>query len=953
MPDLTIRGALGYCVSARRPLPTIAEHCEANEFHVRTSFEIGIDIECDVNYTNVISHADVGRQVTPVTDTIESVPSADQPGSNPRGVEVDPTSPYADVYAVYTSSDRAQIAALEATARAFLADVIGHLDLINPDPGSPYRHATFSETAWRFARARNGSGDEPDDQSETGGDGAVSSDTGGSSDVGVSPVAGGSSDVGSSTDTEVDDLDDISVPGSIDAEPGNTGADDSEPHVAAPAEGGTESQDADSAFLPGFPKFSETQTMDGWVHRCSHTEDVAELSAIRGSTVSGTYAHIVAAMTLVHGLPKFHARCAAGEFTIEHILAAAQACRHLRFTNLHAVDRYLDERRADITIETFKKSLAMKIAVLQPNEERTESAREHRRVDLTTYPDGTACLTLTGSSADLQALYVRIEAFAKLIRNGSTAAIADQLPPGAVIDDDRGIAALMFDIFTRTVPQVSIQVRAHDTDTGETTTTEIPLDLDDVRNAEDIDAAVAAAANAGGSGGDASEFIADSEDGSHDLSSPTGPAVPHRLHRLPGVELDEFGRVAFALTVSMPTDEFWMRAQAKMITTVPCMSLAQQADLPGTFSDGSPVPAETARYIAAHSRTWTRILTDPATGTPIDAKALSYQIPAAIRQTLIVQWRGCTAPGCRRRAETSEIDHIIPFDHDDPASGGKTVFGNLHPLCKQHHQAKTDGKYSVRMVEPGVVEYRFAHGSTATVSPPDHPVNAENARLMRDIGDADPPGPSAPPDSSGPSDSPDTPGPWSSSDSPDLPNSPGTPDSPTPSDTPGPPARPNSVVQSQPPGSWRPPDSTNPPDQPSPSDRSVPTDPSTSRVPSDTPEPPRLPGPNDAPQSLGPHDPNGAPRSPRLSDLNDAPPSPRLPDLNDAPPSPRLSDPNEAPCEQGGEVHRAGEVRRSAECPGPEGGSGHPGWMPKFGSTEWKAPKGREWVWDNGEPPPF
>ncbi|GAA1620975.1 HNH endonuclease signature motif containing protein [Brevibacterium celere] len=872
MPGLTIRGALGYRVSARRPLPKIAEHCEANEFHVRTSFEIGIDIECDVNYTNVISHADVGRQVTPVTDTIESVPSADQPGSNPRGVEVDPTSPYADVYAVYTSSDRAQIAALEATARAFLADVIGHLDLFNPDPGSPYRHATFSETAWRFARARNGSGDEPDDQSETGGDGAVSSVAGGSSDVGVSPVAG------SSSDTEVDDLDDISVPGSIDAEPGNSDADDTEPPVAAPAEGGPETrgadstQGADSVFLPGFPKFSETQTMDGWVHRFSHTEDLAELSAIRGSTVSGTYAHIVAAMTLVHGLPKFHARCAAGEFTIEHILAAAQACRHLRFTNLHAVDRYLDERRADITIETFKKSLAMKIAVLQPNEERTESAREHRRVDLTTYPDGTACLTLTGSSADLQALYVRIEAFAKLIRNGSTAAIADQLPPGAVIDDDRGIAALMFDIFTRTVPQVCIQVRAHDTDTGETTTTEIPLDLDDVRTAEDIDAAVAAAANAGGSGGDASEFIADSEDGSHDLSSPTGPAVPHRLHRLPGVERDEFGRVAFALTVSMPTDEFWMRAQAKMITTVPCMSLAQRADLPGTFSDGSPVPAETARYIAAHSRTWTRILTDPATGTPIDAKALSYQIPAAIRQTLIAQWRGCTAPGCRRRAETSEIDHIIPFDHDDPASGGKTVFGNLHPLCKQHHQAKTDGKYSVRMVEPGVVEYRFAHGSTATVSPPDHPVNAENARLMRDIGDADPPGPSAPPDSSGLSDSPDTPGPWSPPDSPDLPNSPDSPD---------------------------PPDQLNPPDQ------SVPADPSTSRVPSVTPEPPRLPGPNDA------------------------------------------------PCEQGGEVRRPGEVRRSAECPGPEGGSGHPGWMPKFGSIEWKAPKGREWVWDNGEPPPF
>ena len=58
------------------------------------------------------------------------------------------------------------------------------------------------------------------------------------------------------------------------------------------------------------------------------------------------------------------------------------------------------------------------------------------------------------------------------------------------------------------------------------------------------------------------------------------------------------------------------------------------------------------------------MLTDPATGTPIDARSKSYYIPADVRAPLIGKWQSCSTPGCTRRAETSEIDHIIPFDHD-------------------------------------------------------------------------------------------------------------------------------------------------------------------------------------------------------------------------------------------------------------------------------------------------
>src|SRR5699024_4200406 len=46
------------------------------------------------------------------------------------------------------------------------------------------------------------------------------------------------------------------------------------------------------------------------------------------------------------------------------------------------------------------------------------------------------------------------------------------------------------------------------------------------------------------------------------------------------------------------------------------------------------------------------------------ARSKSYYIPADVRAPLIGKWQSCSTPGCTRRAETSEIDHIIPFDHD-------------------------------------------------------------------------------------------------------------------------------------------------------------------------------------------------------------------------------------------------------------------------------------------------
>ena len=55
----------------------------------------------------------------------------------------------------------------------------------------------------------------------------------------------------------------------------------------------------------------------------------------------------------------------------------------------------------------------------------------------------------------------------------------------------------------------------------------------------------------------------------------------------------------------------------------------------------------------------------------------------------------CVYPGCRRAAESCDLDHINPYhtgppdDTVPPDKAGATTPANLAPLCRRHHRAKT------------------------------------------------------------------------------------------------------------------------------------------------------------------------------------------------------------------------------------------------------------------------
>ena len=583
---------------------------------------------------------------------------------SPRRLDVDPDSPMAVVVSLSQLSTGVRLAEFQAVAGLFLTDVIEKLRYAEGD--KIYYHATLTETAGRFITARDGLLPKEDDFVDPWtSTGFVLEDR----------EVVGSDDTDSSTGTATGN--------------GETGESIVDQPLAPPA-----------APLPNFPKFGLHKSFNSWVHDLAAREEIAELTTVLGSSSDGAYNEITNAVTLAFGLPKFLQRCLAGEFTIEHVLAATRAIKDVAFEYLPRLDAYLGDRRADITLETFRKSLNLKIAAIVPVDDRAELAKKRRRVDIMNCPDGTASVTLSGPAVELNAFYLRIEAFARAIRSGNLSALTEESTAGLEVADQDSIAALMFDIATRATPQMSIAVTTHDTTTGETTTNEIALET------------------------------ADESDPMAPITASAVDRTAQTAQREAEAAASTGADVKTTIKLVMPTHGQWVREQAKMMVTVPYLTAVGKSELPGTFSDGTPVPPDAARALAGESPTWHRILTDPATGTPIDARSRSYYIPAEVRAPLVGKWQSCTAPGCTRRAETSEVDHIIPFDHADPARGGQTTFENLHPLCKPDHQAKTDRRFSVRMTEDGAVEYSFTRGVVATMYPPDNPINAEHARQV-------------------------------------------------------------------------------------------------------------------------------------------------------------------------------------------------------------------------------
>lgn len=181
---------------------------------------------------------------------------------------------------------------------------------------------------------------------------------------------------------------------------------------------------------------------------------------------------------------------------------------------------------------------------------------------------------------------------------------------------------------------------------------------------------------------------------------------------------------------------------------------ARRAASPPTLDGYGPIPQGLASEIALNPTSiWTRIITDPVTGSVLNVGREKYRPPAGLARHVQIRDGYCVAPRCHVRAINCDLDHTIAFEvkgervaglgmsgdraggdragvdgvecgdidssdagsHASP-SGGSTSADNLAPLCRYHHRLKTFAGWELVQESPGHFTWTTPHGQVEHVT---------------------------------------------------------------------------------------------------------------------------------------------------------------------------------------------------------------------------------------------
>lgn len=95
----------------------------------------------------------------------------------------------------------------------------------------------------------------------------------------------------------------------------------------------------------------------------------------------------------------------------------------------------------------------------------------------------------------------------------------------------------------------------------------------------------------------------------------------------------------------------------------------------------------------------------------------TYRPSAALARTVRTRDGTCRFPNCGVRAENCDLDHTVPFNHENPDRGGLTTEQNLASVCRKHHRLKTWGYWTVRQIGGGQLEWVAPTGSLVVTKP--------------------------------------------------------------------------------------------------------------------------------------------------------------------------------------------------------------------------------------------
>ncbi|WP_188037525.1 HNH endonuclease signature motif containing protein [Actinotalea sp. JY-7885] len=198
-----------------------------------------------------------------------------------------------------------------------------------------------------------------------------------------------------------------------------------------------------------------------------------------------------------------------------------------------------------------------------------------------------------------------------------------------------------------------------------------------------------------------------------------------------------------------------------LAVTASAATLLGLSQEPGELGGYGPIPPQMARRIAARS-TWEPLLADAWSGAPLARSTRRYTPTQAQRDVVVLRDVTCTFPGCRMPAARCDIDHVVPYRHDeqrgtgeapdpgggpdphgDPGAGpdpqgdrrdrpppdphahererDQTSVANLQALCRHHHRAKTHAGWTPHREDDGTTLWRSPTGRIYPRAPEHEP----------------------------------------------------------------------------------------------------------------------------------------------------------------------------------------------------------------------------------------
>ncbi|SIS20363.1 HNH endonuclease signature motif containing protein [Williamsia sterculiae] len=126
---------------------------------------------------------------------------------------------------------------------------------------------------------------------------------------------------------------------------------------------------------------------------------------------------------------------------------------------------------------------------------------------------------------------------------------------------------------------------------------------------------------------------------------------------------------------------------AAAVTTAPTPS----APVATTLTLRTGHLAHLGRYGTTDPTLADHLVPDSGDNREITPSALTYRPSRALIADILATDRTCRYPFCDTPAEDCDIDHITPFDHNDPRRGKLTINRNLAPICTPDHHRKHHG----------------------------------------------------------------------------------------------------------------------------------------------------------------------------------------------------------------------------------------------------------------------